>query len=188
MVTVGIISSRSGLRLHNPYFELFRFGLFFSSPDFILLCLSTKISVSSSLSRTGNSYTTVCIQLQTVLSSAYVETPSYFICCFPELTRNEIQFYDFTGTVIELEKDNYKVYEDDGKVVVKIVRSGDLSDQTTVGVVTLPGTAASPDDYGESSTTDNTLSFNPGGQTEIFLESILFSVAGLLHLKKLPWQ
>lgn len=48
---------------------------------------------------------------------------------------------------MEFEKELYAVLEEDGKVVINVLRSGNLSEETKIYVVTKPGSATSPEDF-----------------------------------------
>lgn len=66
-------------------------------------------------------------------------------------------------TVVEFEKDSYIVIEDEEKVDVTVLRNGDLSNQTTVHVVTKMGTAESPNDFiAKVKNLDTVVVFQPG--------------------------
>lgn len=72
-------------------------------------------------------------------------------------------FHSVLETVVQLEKDNYSVLEEAGYVEITVVRSGHVSNETKVYVVTKPGTAKAPEDYdGRKQDPDSIVVFEPG--------------------------
>lgn len=66
-------------------------------------------------------------------------------------------------TIVEFEKDRYTVIEDEGEVDVTVLRSGDLTNETKVQVVTKMGTAEAPGDFTEKvKNLESVVVFQPG--------------------------
>lgn len=64
---------------------------------------------------------------------------------------------------MELEKDNYRVLEDDGNVQITILRSGDISNETKVYLLTKAGTAKTPEDFKDrQKDAESIVLFKPG--------------------------
>ena len=76
----------------------------------------------------------------------------------------EFQIVDSAGqtSTVQFSSGSYTVNESDGKAILVVTRSGDLSQQTTVDYATSDGTATQPADYTE---THGTLTFAPGVTT-----------------------
>lgn len=64
---------------------------------------------------------------------------------------------------MEFEKDEYTVIEDEEEVEIVVLRTGDLSNKTTVYAVTQSGTAESPEDFVEKKKNPpSVVTFEPG--------------------------